>query len=644
MAEVTRTKPADLAPEAGQKLLPAREVDLGRALKTGLGGGLAVVLVSAVGMLHAFEGNRVVADVSLSSVILLAIWLGFGYLSSRPPATLEGYAESTPGPRNFLAGALGGLGISLPVLAFVWIFGNIDLRWMFRNVRPADVERLTFDQGLLLGSVLAVAAAVALAAVGAGLHFLPRVWRKPVVAGVTWVVFFGLIPVLIVQVLTGLQLGFLTGLLYHPTGALRLGGALGVGVVFFLLHFAVGRYRAPARARLQRAGLLPDETGQRSAANRALMLGVVGAGFFLLGAMPHIFGQFLSSVFVIAAIFTMAALGLNIVVGFAGLLDLGYVAFFAVGAYTTAVLTSPQSPGFSPELGFWEAMPFVIVAAVIAGVIVGTPVLRMRGDYLAIVTLAFGEIVRILLISDWLTPILGGAQGIIRVPPIHVGPVELLIPQRQLYVAMVFILFAAYVTWALQRSRVGRAWMAMREDENVAEAMGVNIVAAKLSAFIIGAILASFAGALYVTRIGSAFPHDFDIIFSITVLVIIIVGGLASVPGVIVGALVLAALPQLLREFDEFRFLVYGALLILMMLKRPEGFIPSRARARELHEEEAEQDIWLREVTAQERQAPGTPVLGAQSASPVPEAQQGAGEWELPVRGRRQRRGQDPKE
>jgi branched-chain amino acid transport system permease protein len=151
----------------------------------------------------------------------------------------------------------------------------------------------------------------------------------------------------------------------------------------------------------------------------------------------------------------------------------------------------------------------------------------------------------------------------------------------------------------------------------VAEAMGINIVAAKLSAFVIGAILASFAGALYVTRIGSAFPHDFDIIFSITVLVIIIVGGLASVPGVLVGALVLAALPQLLREFNEFRFLIYGALLILMMLKRPEGFIPSRTRARELHEEEAEQDVWLREVAAQERQAPGAGPNEAPPATPT---------------------------
>jgi branched-chain amino acid transport system permease protein len=616
VAEATRTTAAHRTGEP-TTLRPAAQVDLGRALRTGLGGGLVVVLVSTIGMLHAFERNRIVADLHLSWVILLAVGLGFGYLASRPPVALEGYEAARPGVRSVLAGALCGLGISVPSLAFVWVFGTLDLRWMFRNVRPADVERLTFDQGLLVGSLLLVVVAVALAVVGSGLQFIPPLWRRPLVAGLAWITVFGLTPAVIIQVIQGFRLGFLTRQLYLPGGTLRPVGALAVGVFFFLLHLASLRFRGPIKRRLSGAGLLPDESGQRSAANRALMLGVMAAGFIFLGALPQIFGQFLSSVFVIAGIFTIAALGLNIVVGFAGLLDLGYVAFFAVGAYATAVLTSPLSPRFSPELSFWEALPFVIVAAAIAGLVVGTPVLRMRGDYLAIVTLAFGEIARVLLISDWLTPTFGGAQGIIRVPPVQMGPVTLARPEAQLYLVMAFILFAAYATWALQRSRVGRAWMAMREDEAVAEAMGINIVAAKLSAFVIGAILASFAGALYVTRIGSAFPHDFDIIFSITVLVIIIVGGLASVPGVLVGALVLAALPQLLREFNEFRFLIYGALLILMMLKRPEGFIPSRTRARELHEEEAEQDVWLREVAAQERQAPGAGPNEAPPATPT---------------------------
>jgi branched-chain amino acid transport system permease protein len=218
----------------------------------------------------------------------------------------------------------------------------------------------------------------------------------------------------------------------------------------------------------------------------------------------------------------------------------------------------------------------------------------MRGDYLAIVTLGFGEIARILFLSDWLKPTFGGARGIRQVPDIAVGPVELQGPQPFLYAVFVLAVIAAYVAFALQRSRMGRAWMAMREDESVAEAMGINIVRTKLAAFIVGAIVASLGGMLIVARTGSVFPHSFDIVVSITILVVVIVGGLASIPGVILGAVVLIGLPEVLREFGEFRFLIYGTLLIFMMLKRPEGFIPSKQRAAELHEEEVMQDAWLR--------------------------------------------------
>jgi branched-chain amino acid transport system permease protein len=287
------------------------------------------------------------------------------------------------------------------------------------------------------------------------------------------------------------------------------------------------------------------------------------------------------------------ALGLNIVVGYAGLLDLGYVAFFAVGAYTAAILTSPQSPAFTPQLALIAALPFVVLAAAIAGIMVATPVIRMRGDYLAIVTLGFGEIARILLNSEWLSPYFGGAQGITNIPDLQLGPFHFNTPQDYFYPIFLFVIIAAYITLALQNSRWGRAWMAMREDESVAEAMGINIVTAKLSAFVVGAILASFGGALYGAQIGSVFPHSFDIVVSITILVIIIVGGMGSVPGVALGAVVLIVLPNLLREFSEYQFLFYGVLLIAMMLKRPEGFIPSKRRAQELHQEEVAQDSWL---------------------------------------------------
>jgi branched-chain amino acid transport system permease protein len=249
-------------------------------------------------------------------------------------------------------------------------------------------------------------------------------------------------------------------------------------------------------------------------------------------------------------------------------------------------------------------VPFVLIAGVIAGIFVGAPVLRMRGDYLAIVTLGFGEIARLLAVSDWMAGTLGGAQGITRIPNIRVGPFVLDSPPEFFYAIFGLGVVAVYVSHALQGSRMGRAWVAMREDESVAEAMGVNVVAAKLWAFVLGAMLACLGGALYASTIHSIFPASFGIQQSILLLIIVIVGGLGSVPGVVVGALVLVALPELLREFEEFRFLIYGALLIFMMLRRPEGLIPSRRRALELHEEDVAQDEWL-QVRVEE--AAGTP-------------------------------------
>ena len=231
----------------------------------------------------------------------------------------------------------------------------------------------------------------------------------------------------------------------------------------------------------------------------------------------------------------------------------------------------------------------------------------MRGDYLAIVTLGFGEITRLLFLSDWLRPYFGGAQGIIGVPSITIGPFELNSPQAFFYMIFGLALIIAYVSYALLNSRTGRSWIAMREDETVADAMGVNTVAAKLSAFAIGALFASFAGALFATKIHSVVPASFTVDESILVLIIVIVGGIASVPGVAVGALALVGLPEVLREFEEYRFLVYGALLIFMMLKRPAGLIPSRRRAAELHEDEQSQDAWLKQATHTADAADGEP-------------------------------------
>jgi branched-chain amino acid transport system permease protein len=397
-----------------------------------------------------------------------------------------------------------------------------------------------------------------------------------------------LLESLVTTTLERAELGRLRDFLYEPVGALSYVGAAALAASVIVVDQLLGRRRQTFR---ERVAALPW-----SARKRLYVLG--GAiGLLVLAGLPHLLGPFLTEVLNLVGIFMLMALGLNIVVGFAGLLDLGYVAFFAVGAYTTAALMSPHSPRFSPELPFWVALVPVLVMGVIAGVFIGTPVLRMRGDYLAIVTLGFGEITRLLFLSDWLRPYFGGAQGIIGVPSITIGPFELSSPVAFFYMIFGLAVLIAYASYALLNSRTGRSWIAMREDETVAEAMGVNTVAAKLLAFAIGALFASFAGALFATKIHSVVPSSFTVDESILVLIIVIVGGIASVPGVAVGALALVGLPEVLREFEEYRFLVYGALLIFMMLKRPAGLIPSRRRAAELQEDEQAQDAWLKEAT-----------------------------------------------
>lgn len=210
--------------------------------------------------------------------------------------------------------------------------------------------------------------------------------------------------------------------------------------------------------------------------------------------LPFILRTYLSEVMDNVGLYVLMGLGLNIVVGLAGLLDLGYVAFFAIGAYTMAILT-PSEYGLA-NLSFWAALPFAVLVAVMAGIILGIPVLRMRGDYLAIVTLGFGEIVRILVLSDFLAPVLGGAQGILNIPNISLMGMDLVKPEHLYYVILAGCLLAFFVSWRLRDARLGRQWMAMREDEDVAEAMGINLVKTKLLAFAIGAAFSGMSGAI----------------------------------------------------------------------------------------------------------------------------------------------------
>jgi branched-chain amino acid transport system permease protein len=271
------------------------------------------------------------------------------------------------------------------------------------------------------------------------------------------------------------------------------------------------------------------------------------------------------------------------VVGFAGLLDLGYVAFFAIGAYVMGVLTSQGALGLDAGFTFWTALPISVIVATLFGIVLGVPVLGMRGDYLAIVTLGFGEIIRVIAVSDVFKEIFGGAQGILQIPKPNFFGTELVQPGQLYYVILGGVLLALFIATRLRDSRLGRQWMALREDEDVAEAMGMNLVNTKLMAFATGAAFSGLSGAIFASKLTSIFPHSFNLIISINVLALIIVGGVGSIPGVFAGALILVGLPELLREFAEYRMLIYGTLLIVMMLFKPEGFLPDERRKRELH-------------------------------------------------------------
>jgi branched-chain amino acid transport system permease protein len=317
------------------------------------------------------------------------------------------------------------------------------------------------------------------------------------------------------------------------------------------------------------------------------VFGLVLAALVLL--LPQIADQFQNAVLGKVAIFILMGIGLNIVVGFAGLLDLGYVAFFAIGAYAYALLSSPQSwvvlnvPGL-PDISFWSGLPVGILLGIFAGVVLGIPVLRMRGDYLAIVTLGFGEIIHLVIKN--LKDYTGGPDGILDVKsPILFG-LNLGNPTDILYIALVFLVIATIITNRLQESRLGRAWIAMREDEDVAQAMGINLVSIKLLAFGCGAAFAAAGGVLYASRQVNIFPDYFELFVSINVLSLIIIGGIGSIDGVVLGSIALIGLPEILRSVDEYRILAFGALLVLMMILRPEGFLPSTRRKRELTGEE----------------------------------------------------------
>ena len=328
---------------------------------------------------------------------------------------------------------------------------------------------------------------------------------------------------------------------------------------------------------------------QKNKDNQRSRLIVILIGLVILFGTPLLLGNYWNYALGTVGIYVLMGLGLNIVVGLAGLLDLGYVAFFAIGAYTMGLLTSPEPIGI--QMGFWGAMIISVLLASFAGILLGLPVLGMRGDYLAIVTLGFGEIIRVLIKSDAMTPYLGGPQGVRDIKGPSIFGLSFDSEQAFIYLIFLGIFLVIFITNRLQNSRIGRAWIAMREDETVAQAQGINTLLYKLMAFATGAAFAGLGGVLFASRNQYTGPEDHTLLVSINVLCLLIVGGMGSIPGVIIGAFVLKGLPEILRDLELYRFIAFGALLVVMMILRPEGLLPASRLRLELREEADDQDV-----------------------------------------------------
>jgi branched-chain amino acid transport system permease protein len=301
-------------------------------------------------------------------------------------------------------------------------------------------------------------------------------------------------------------------------------------------------------------------------AKRAAAIGVI---LIAMAVAPFVFGPYGTVILTNALLYVLLALGLNIVVGYAGLLDLGFAAFFAVGAYTVGITTLHFG------LNFWLALPLAVLIAIIAGIVIGAPTLRLRSDYLAIVTLGFGEIVRITARNLRET---GGASGLIGIDSPWLFGWHIRTPLDFYYVFCALAILGVIASARLVNSRLGRAWLYVRHDEDAAEAMGIDRVKVKLAAYVVGAIYGSIGGAFFAANLGAISPESFSFRQSVLILMAVILGGMGKIPGVILGAFIVILAPELLRDAGDMRLLIFAVGLLLIMLFRPSGIWPARSR------------------------------------------------------------------
>jgi len=534
-------------------------------LASGLTFGGVVVFAAGVGILGLFNQRWIVSDtlaLGHALMIFFALWAG-----QRVAAKSAARSAPAVAVQGFGAGAVAGATVAALVIAMTYV----NLRFVFVNFSPVLLRELTFGLGswtaagllVLVGGVLGLAAALVSVA--------PEVIRRPSAIALAVTTFIGLFQELLQLMIQHEWLRGFREFVFTWDG-LRLPSAI---TIFVVVAAGTAVWMHNRERVAGRFAALP--ASQRKAAHGA----AIALGLLALFLIPAATGNFLGQVFMMVGLFTLMGMGLNLELGLAGLLDLGFVAFFAVGAYTIALLTA-DSPYALAQLSFWQALPVAVLLSVAIGVLFGVPVLKVRGDYLAVATLGLGEIVRVIVISDAAQPLLGGAQGVLNIPRPSVGTYDLDDPVELFYLTLACAGVAAFFAYRLENSRLGRAWTAIRDDEDVAQALGINLVNVKLLAYGLGAAFAGVAGAIFAAMLGSVYPHSFQLLISVNVLALLIVGGMGSLPGVVVGATALIGLPEMLREFGEFRFLFYGIAIVAVMRLKPEGLWPSAAKRREL--------------------------------------------------------------
>ena len=590
---------------------------MGASARAGAIAGVVTIFLAAVGLIGNFTDlNLIGTQVTFALLMIVISPVLAGYVVTSPRveggervAFTLGQAASAGVVAGALAGAIFGA-----FVVFVDVFGVDRIRPIFLNISPTLMDYLTQDRPVIVAAAIIVAASVAAGAAGAVYRVLPDGIRKPLGSAVWVTLLFGFLQRIVPIALD--QLDIERDWLYSKvTRGLTWPGAILIALVTAGISVLKARQGETLRGAIRGRGN-GERRGPLTLTPLSIVLALAGLGAVLIA--PHVLGSVIAEVLGTVMVFALLGIGLNIVVGYAGLLDLGYVFFFTLGAYSLALLTGATlntfvgstDPAVALDLNFYVAVPVVIVIAAIAGVLIGAPVLRLRGDYLALVTLGLGEMIVVLVTSPWLGPLVGGPQGMRDITNAAIGNFGFRDPKHFYYLAFAFVVLALFVSWRLANSRIGRAWTALREDEQVADAMGVSTTSYKLLAFAMGGAIGSVGGALFAVKIGSLTPASFQVLVSIQVLGIVILGGIGSLPGVIVGSLVLVGLPGLLREFEEYRLLAYGAAVVAVMLLRPQGLIPNVRRSRELHEEDREQDKWAGDVAADEHVAQGPSPLG----------------------------------